>query len=226
MVGRCRYIDGKKTDIMEGSRYSNNMKVGLFSGSFNPIHVGHLVVANYMLEFTSFDEVWFVVTPHNPLKHQEDLLDDQLRLEMVRLALKDYEGLHASDIEFRLPRPSYTVETLAALSKEYPGKEFYLIIGGDNWAIFDRWKEHERILQQQGVFIYPRKGEAVNVPPEYQDSVQVVNAPLVEISSTFVRECLKQGKNMRAFLPPGVYEFILERGLYRSSPLRTASHRG
>ena len=199
------------------------MKVGIFSGSFNPIHVGHLVVANYMLEFTSLDEVWFVVTPHNSLKRQEELLDDQLRLEMVRLALKEYEGLHVSDIEFRLPRPSYTVETLAALDKEYPGTEFHLIIGGDNWAIFDRWYEHKRILQQYGVLIYPRKGEAVNVPPEYRDSVQVVNAPLVEISSTFIRESLKQGKNMRAFLPPGVYAFILERELYCSSPLRTAS---
>ncbi len=200
--------------------------MGVFSGSFNPIHVGHLIVANYMLEFTSLDEVWFVVTPHSPLKQQEELLDDQLRLDMVHLALRDYEGLHASDIEFRLPRPSYTVKTLAALGKEYPGKEFYLIIGGDNWAIFDRWYEHERIIQQYGVLIYPRKGEAVNVPPEYQDSVQVVNAPLVEISSTFIRESLKQSKNMRAFLPPGVYEFILERGLYRSSPLRTASRQG
>ena len=197
--------------------------MGIFSGSFNPIHVGHLVVANYMLEFTSLDEVWFVVTPHNPLKRQEELLDDQLRLEMVRLALKEYEGLHVSDIEFRLPRPSYTVETLAALDKEYPGTEFHLIIGGDNWAIFDRWYEHKRILQQYGVLIYPRKGEAVNVPPEYRDSVQVVNAPLVEISSTFIRESLKQGKNMRAFLPPGVHAFILERELYCSSPLRTAS---
>ncbi len=202
------------------------MKVGFFSGSFNPVHVGHLVVANYMLEFTSLDEVWFVVTPHNPIKRQEELLDDQLRLEMVSLALKDYEGLHASDIEFRLPRPSYTVETLAALDKEHPGKEFYLIIGGDNWVIFDRWYEHERILQQYKVLIYPRKGEAVNIPPKYQESVQVVNAPLVEISSTFIRESLKRGKNVRAFLPPAVYEFILERGLYCSSPLRTASHRG
>ncbi len=205
---------------------ANNMKVGLFSGSFNPIHVGHLVVANYMLEFTSLDEVWFVVTPHSPLKRQEELLDDQLRLDMVRLALKEYEGLFASDIEFHLPRPSYTVETLAALDKEYPEKEFHLIIGGDNWVIFDRWYEHERILQKYGILIYPRKGEEVSIPHRYRDSVQVVKAPLVEISSTFIRESLKQGKNMRAFLPPGVYEFILERGLYRSSPLRTASRRG
>ncbi|MGI6571848.1 MAG: nicotinate (nicotinamide) nucleotide adenylyltransferase [Fermentimonas sp.] len=202
------------------------MKVGLFSGSFNPIHVGHLIVANYMLEFTSLDEVWFVVTPHSPLKRQEEMLDDQLRLDMVRFALKDYEGLHASDIEFRLSRPSFTVETLAALGKEYPGKEFCLIIGGDNWVIFDQWYEHECILQKHGILIYPRKGEEVNVPTKYRNSVRVVEAPLVEISSTFIRESLKQGKNMRAFLPPGVYDFILERGLYHSSPLRTASHRG
>lgn len=202
------------------------MKVGLFFGSFNPIHVGHLIVANYIREFTFLHEVWFVVTPHSPLKLQEDLLDDQLRLEMVRLALKDYEGLFASDIEFRLPRPSYTVETLAALDREYPGKEFYLLIGGDNWAIFDRWKEHERILQQYGILIYPRKGEEVVVASRFQDKVQVVDAPLVEISSTFIRESLKQGKNMRAFLPPGMYEFIVERGLYRSSPPRSASRQG
>ncbi len=191
------------------------MKIGVFSGSFNPIHVGHLILANYMLEFTCLDEIWFVVTPHNPLKRQDDLLDDQQRLEMVRLALQDYDGLYASDVEFRMPRPSFTVDTLAKLEKEWPDHEFILMIGGDNWVIFDQWKEYERILQNYRVFIYPRKGEEVSIPPKLQCNVQVVDAPMVEVSSSFIRDGIKGGKNMRAFLPQNVYEYIEEKELYR-----------
>lgn len=191
------------------------MKIGLFSGSFNPIHIGHLVLGNYLREFTCLDEVWFAVTPHNPLKNQDDLLDDRVRLEMVRLALEDHEGLFVSDIEFRMPRPSYTVDTLAKLEQEYPGNEFILIIGGDNWSIFDQWKKYDRLLQNYKILIYPRRGEKIDIPAEHRMNVQVVEAPVVEVSSTFIRDGIKGGKNMRSFLPKSVYEYIVERGLYK-----------
>ncbi len=189
--------------------------IGVFSGSFNPIHVGHLILANYMREFTYLDEVWFVVTPHNPLKEPIDLLDDRQRLEMVRLALQDHDGMQASDIEFRLPRPSYTVDTFAALQKEYPNTEFTLIIGGDNWSLFNRWKDHDVLLQKYRLLIYPRQGIPVIIPSEYEKSVQLVPAPMVEISSTFIRDGIREGKNMKAFLPPKVYDYIEKGGLYR-----------
>ncbi len=189
--------------------------IGVFLGSFNPVHVGHLILANYMREFTRLDEVWFVVTPQNPLKEPDCLLNDTSRLEMVRLAVEGYEGMRASDIEFRLARPSYTVDTLSALEKEYPDDEFVLIIGGDNWKIFDRWKDHEVILQKYRLLVYPRVGQPLHVPFEFQKNVQVVNAPLVEISSTFIRNSIREGKNLQAFLPPKVHEYIQEKKLYR-----------
>lgn len=189
--------------------------IGIFAGSFNPIHVGHLVLANYMREFTYLDEVWFVVTPQNPLKDPAGLLDDQSRLEMVRLALHDQMNTRVSDIEFRLPRPSYTVDTLAALSEENPEVEFSLIIGGDNWELFRRWKAYETILQNHRVLIYPRRGKVILIPEEFKDTVMEVNAPLVEISSTFIRESIRNGRNIQAFLPNKVHEYIEKNKLYR-----------
>lgn len=189
--------------------------IGIFAGSFNPIHVGHLVLANYMREFTYLDEVWFVVTPQNPLKDPAGLLDDQSRLEMVRLALHDQMNTRVSDIEFRLPRPSYTVDTLAALSEENPEAEFSLIIGGDNWELFRRWKAYETILQNHRVLIYPRRGKVILIPEEFKDTVMEVNAPLVEISSTFIRESIRNGRNIQAFLPNKVHEYIEKNKLYR-----------
>lgn len=193
----------------------NRRETGIFSGSFNPIHMGHLMLANYLSAFTSMEEIWFVVTPHNPLKKREDLLPDEIRLEMVRLALEDYPFLRVSDVEFSLPRPSYTIDTLNVLTKAHPDRKFSLIIGGDNWSRFDRWKEHKQIMERFQILVYPRRGENVVIPETLCQSVKLVNAPLVEISSTFLRHSIREGKDMRAFLPPKVYDYILKNELYR-----------
>ncbi len=190
-------------------------KIGFFSGSFNPIHIGHLILASYIGEFTDLDEIWFVVSPRNPLKEAGVLLDDALRLEMVRLALEDYERMKVSDVEFHMPRPSYTIDTLTKLTEEHPDKEFTLIIGGDNWRQFHKWKEPEKLTSNYRLFIYPRLGEEVMIPPQLHSSVQLINAPIVEISSTFIREGIRAGRNIRAFLPSKVYDFIVRNRLYR-----------
>ncbi len=192
-------------------------QIGIFSGSFNPIHVGHLVLANYMREFTYLDEVWLVVSPHNPLKDADELLDDDLRLEMTRLALEGFDNMSVSDIEFRMPRPSYTIDTLTRLTAENPDCEFTLIIGGDNWTRFGRWKENERLRREFKILIYPRLGELESIPEEFADNIRLVEAPLVEISSTLIRNGIKTGKDMRAFVPARVYDFIEEKGLYSVS---------
>ncbi|MDR1517221.1 MAG: nicotinate-nucleotide adenylyltransferase [Dysgonamonadaceae bacterium] len=190
-------------------------QIGIFPGSFNPIHIGHLVLANYLREFSYLDEIWFVVSPHNPLKSVGDLLDDSIRLEMVRLALKNFPDFRVSDVEFAMSRPSYTIDTLGKLSQENPDLEFTLIIGGDNWNGFHRWKDCECLRRKYKILIYPRLGEEIVIPPEFAKNIHQVNAPIVKISSTFIRESIREGKNMRAFVPPEVYDFIEAKGLYR-----------
>ena len=192
------------------------IETGIFSGSFNPIHMGHLMLAGYLSAFTYLEEVWFVVTPHNPLKEKESLLPDDIRLEMVRLALADYDNLKVSDVEFRMPQPSYTIDTLNALTREYPDRRFSLIIGGDNWSLFDKWKDYEQIMERYQILIYPRPGENIRIPKRLRKSVQLVNAPEVEISSTFIRHAIEEGKEMRAFLPPKVYDYIKKNHLFRN----------
>jgi nicotinate-nucleotide adenylyltransferase len=180
---------------------------GIFGGSFNPIHIGHLALANYLCEYSSLQEIWFMVSPHNPLKEQADLWDDSLRLDLVRRAVADYPHFRASDFEFRLPRPSYMINTLDALQREYPDRAFTLIIGADNWEAFPRWYHYEEILSRHRVLIYPRRGyevDAVTLP----DGVELVDTPLMEVSSTFIREALKAGKDVRYFLHPEVYKEI------------------
>ncbi|MEA4919139.1 nicotinate (nicotinamide) nucleotide adenylyltransferase [Proteiniphilum sp.] len=192
--------------------------IGIFSGSFNPIHIGHLILANYICEFTDLEEVWFVVSPHNPLKDPGDLLDDDLRLEIVRLALEEFDRMKVSDVEFHMPRPSYTIDTLTKLANEHPDKGFTLIIGGDNWRQIHRWKECEKLVNNYPLLVYPRLGDAVVIPDQLSTSVRVVDAPIVEVSSTFIRESIRNGKNMRGFLPPKVYDFIVQNGLYGHVP--------
>jgi nicotinate-nucleotide adenylyltransferase len=164
------------------------------------------------------DEVWFVVTPHNPLKEAGDLLHDDLRLKMTQLALEEFDRMKVSDVEFRMPRPSYTIDTLTRLTNEHPGKDFTLIIGGDNWNRFHRWKEYERLISDYPILVYPRLGEEAAIPEQLRASVRIVEAPVMEVSSTFIRESIQNGKDMRAFLPPKVYDFIIKNGLYGHVP--------
>lgn len=193
------------------------IKTGIFGGSFNPIHIGHLALANYLCEYSELDEIWFLVSPHNPLKEQTDLWDDNLRLELVKLAIADYPKFRASDFEFHLPRPSYTVNTLNALQATYPDREFTLIIGADNWEIFPRWYKAEEILAKHRLMIYPRSGYDI-APQTLPASVQRVDTPLLEISSTFIRRALSEGRDVRYFLHPAVYERLMINGYPRTSP--------
>jgi nicotinate-nucleotide adenylyltransferase len=191
------------------------MKIGIFSGSFNPIHIGHMVLANFITEFTDIDEVWFLVTPQNPLKENIVLLNENIRFEMTKLALADYPKLKASDFEFSLPKPSYTIHTLKALSETYPENTFSLIIGADNWVVFDRWRDFEEILEQYRIYVYPRFGYRISISQKWEDRVEALHSPVIEISSTFIREALCKGKDMYAFLPESVYRYINEKELYR-----------
>lgn len=190
-----------------------NQITGLFGGSFNPIHIGHLLLANHLCEFGGLDELWFMVSPRNPLKQQSDLLDDRERLKLVELATEEYEKFRVSDFEFRLPRPSYTVDTLRALKEAYPERDFRLIIGADNWQIFPRWKDYEQILAENRLLIYPRPGyplAADELPPQ----AELVRTPLLEVDSTFLRKAIRQGKDIRYYFHPAVYRRIKEKKLY------------
>jgi len=191
-----------------------NNKIGLFFGSFNPIHIGHLIIANYMANYTDLDEVWFVVSPQNPFKEKKNLGNMYDRLEMVNLAVEGTEKLRASDIEFSLPKPSYTIDTLTHLKEKYPSKTFSLIMGEDNLASFPKWKNADIILRDYRIIVYPRPeydGGALKDHP----SVVVTETPIMELSSTFVRQAVKAGKNIRFYVPDKVIDFIEKTGLYR-----------
>lgn len=188
-------------------------KTGIFGGSFNPIHIGHLALANYLCEYEGLDELWFMISPQNPLKQTNVLLDDAKRLQLVQLAIEGYPRFHASDFEFKLPKPSYTIHTVEALKSTYPDREFYLIIGADNWTLFDRWKDSGRLIRENQILIYPRPGIVVD-KDSLPDNVHLLRTPLLEISSTFIREAIRNGKDIRYFLHPNVYECIIKENLY------------
>ena len=185
------------------------MNIGIFSGSFNPVHIGHLALANYLCEYEGLDQVWFMVSPRNPLKEADELMDDSLRLQLVQLAVEGYPKFRASDFEFRLPRPSYTVHTLDELRRVYLQHVFHLIIGSDNWLLFPRWRESERILATTPLIVYPRPGYPVD-PQTLPPTVRMTSAPVFEISSTFIRQAIAEGRDIRYFLHPRVYEALSE----------------
>lgn len=192
------------------------MKVGLYFGTFNPIHVGHLIIANHMAENSGLDQIWLVVTPHNPHKKKSTLLDDYIRLEMVHQATKEYIKLRPSDIEFKLPQPNYTVNTLAYLQEKYPKHQFSLIMGEDNLNSLHKWKNYDVLLSNHSVFVYPRIFEKTE-PTQFENhpNVTFIDAPIVEISSTFIRESIAKGKNIRPMLPPEVFDYVDVNNLYR-----------
>lgn len=190
------------------------MKIGLFFGSFNPIHVGHMIIANHVANWTDMDQVWFIVSPQNPFKKSSNLARDYDRLDMVHLAIGDNLNLRASDIEFGMPRPSYTVDTLTYLKEKYPEHTFSLIMGGDNLANLHKWKNYQVILKNHKILVYKR--------PDYElgdllthNQVTVVEAPLMEISSSFIRKSLAQQKSIRYLVPDEVRKYLEENPIYR-----------
>jgi len=189
------------------------MKIALLGGSFNPVHIGHMVLASYIKQFMGFDEVWLMLSPLNPLKaNTSELIPDIVRLKMLDIAIGDARGIVVNDIELSMPRPSYTINTLRYLSKKYPKHDFKLVIGADNWKIFSQWKDHEDILDDYGVLVYPRPGYPVGTV--YDDRVEVIYAPTVDISSTFIRKSIANGKDLNYFLPAGVFDYIKANKLY------------
>ena len=191
------------------------MKIGLFFGSFNPIHIGHLIIANYMATQTPLDQVWFVVSPQNPFKKKSSLARDYDRLHLVRLAIGDNTKLKASNIEFDLPQPSYTIDTLIYLKEKHPEHEFVLIMGGDNLVTFHKWKNYEIILRDYEIYVYKRPsyegGEVQDHP-----SIQIFEAPLMNISATYIRKCIKEGKSVQYLVPEEVYEYLNGSSLYKT----------
>ncbi len=190
--------------------------IGLYFGTFNPIHIGHLIIANHMVENSDLDAIWMVVTPHNPFKKKSSLLDNHHRLEMVFKATEDYDKISPSDIEFKLPQPNYTVHTLAHISDKYPDYNFSLIMGEDNLKSLHKWKNYEVILQEHQVYVYPRiSEEKVETQFDNHPKINRVNAPIVEISSTMIRNAIKENKNIKPLLTAEVWQYIDEMNFYK-----------
>ncbi|WKS95552.1 nicotinate (nicotinamide) nucleotide adenylyltransferase [Riemerella columbina] len=185
-------------------------KIGLFFGSFNPIHIGHLILANYILEHTDMDELWLVVSPQNPFKEKKSLLADHNRLEMVELAIQHYPKMRASNIEFALPQPSYTIDTLAYLHEKYPDYHFSLIMGEDNLAHLHKWKNAEKLVSEHQIIVYPRlfDGNSADYPYAQHPNIHQVSAPVIELSATEIRQMIKAHKNVRPMLPPEVFAYL------------------
>ncbi|MDO6759954.1 nicotinate (nicotinamide) nucleotide adenylyltransferase [Tamlana sp. 2_MG-2023] len=192
------------------------MKIGLYFGSFNPIHIGHMVIANHIAEHSNLDEVWFVVTPHNPFKEKKTLLDNHHRLEMVYLATKDYQKLQPCNIEFNLPQPNYTVDTLVYLQEKYPNKEFSLIMGEDNLKSFHKWKNYDVILENHFVYVYPRISEnKIETRFDGHKKIIHIDAPIMQLSSSFIRKSIAANKNIQPMIPEHVWKYMDDMNFYR-----------
>lgn len=192
------------------------MKVGLYFGSFNPINIGHLIIGNYLAEHSDLDQIWFVVTPHNPFKKKDSLLDNYHRLEMVYLATKEYNKLKPSNIEFNLPQPNYTVNTLAYLQEKHPNHDFCLIMGEDNLKSFHKWKNYQVILENHDIYVYPRISEGpIETQFDNHQKIHRVDAPIMELSSTYIRSAIKKGLNVQPMLPPEVWKYLDDMNFYK-----------
>lgn len=191
------------------------MKVGLYFGTFNPIHIGHLIIANHLVEHSDLNEVWMVVTPHNPFKKKATLLDNYQRYEMVYQATENYPKIKPSNIEFNLPQPSYTVNTLAHIKEKFPDKEFSLIMGEDNLQTLHKWKNYELLVENHDIYVYPRVFENKKNEKFSYDRVHFIKAPIVEISSTHIRKSIKSEKNVKPLLPEKVWDYIDEMNFYK-----------
>lgn len=191
------------------------MKIGIFGGTFNPIHTGHAIIANYVMQHCGLDKLWLMVSPLNPFKEAQGEQYDVERLRMAEMVSSRLDNVETSGFEFSLPRPSYTIDTLNALKGKFPQHEFYLVIGADNWASFDKWNRHEEILSKFKVLVYPRNGYKIDpFNSSCFHNVSMIKAPIIELSSTEVREGLKNQRNMAYYLPDDVYRYILKNKLY------------
>lgn len=191
-------------------------KIGLFFGSFNPIHIGHLILGNYILENSDMEELWFVVSPQNPFKDKKSLLKDHNRLDMVQLAIKNYPKMRASNVEFSLPTPSYTIDTLTYLQEKYPDYSFSLIMSEDNLGSLHKWKNYELLLKNHQIIVYPRIfGEEKNQNYLQHENISLIKAPVIELSATEIRNMIKEGKNVRPMLPPEVFEYLDGSSFYK-----------
>ena len=197
--------------------------IGLYFGTYNPIHVGHLIIGNFMAQYTELDEVWMVVTPQNPLKKKNNLLEDYHRLAMVQIAIEDNPKMHYSDIEFKLPKPSYTINTLAALEEKYPNHKFNLIMGEDNLRTLHKWKNFEQIIDNHKIYVYPRaltEEENERISRRHNrffdhPHVQLINAPIMKISSSLIRKAIEEGKDVQYLLSAPVHKYLTEMNFYK-----------
>lgn len=192
----------------------NKKRIGIYSGSFNPIHLGHQKLAEYLIENQIVDEVWFVVSPCNPLKKQSQIIDEYIRLDMLMLAIQHWPKFKASDIEFSMPIPSYSIDTLHVLSNQFPDYQFYLIIGSDNALVFDQWKNYTQILREYPVLVYPRMGYDFSLVSELYPQMKLLSSPLYNISSSQIRDFIAQKKDVTSWLHPSVFQYIIENNLY------------
>ncbi len=199
-------------EASDADKYKKH-KVGLFFGSFNPVHNGHLIIANYILEYTDLEQIFFVVSPQNPFKQKASLLEDYHRLALVREAIGETRKYHACDIEFKMPKPSYTIDTLTYLKEKYPDKEFSLIMGSDNLKNFHKWKNSQQIIDNHMLYVYPRPNFDVSEFKEVKN-ITIIDAPLMEISSTFIRKAIKEKKDIRFFMPETAWKYLKEMHFY------------